>query len=538
MSEVTGPATLVLRDLLDAAVAEDVAGAGRASLGPGPGGRPGTWVRFRTGDGGCLAWRAGPGGVLQRTRYADGPVLAGAALREVTDPAEVLRLLAPDAPCVEIVARDVGTAVSHVLPVPSDDLTEDVGEALAAARGRPFHPTARAVAGWTRDDLERWGPGATVALDWVAVRRDHLRLGTAPLDLPHAPDAPEGHVALPVHPFDREHVLPAAFARELADGTVLPLARGVGAGRATASLRTLDLGDGRHLKLPLGVTTLGSARLLGARSLDHGQRGERVLRDVLAADPELAARVAVADESAWAGFARPDGGDEFADRPGHLAAMLRRLPPPTGSVRVPLAALAAPAWDGPLAALGDPEAVFAAVVEAVVGTGIGFLRHGVLPEMHGQNVLVELDAGHVTRLVLRDHDAVRVHPRWLSVPDPAYRLAPGGTQSLRLDAPAALIGFFATLAVEVGLRGVVDALVRHTGTTEVPWWSVIRRAVQRAVAATRSPTVRGTLEAVLLDADTWPYRTVLRPLLDRGPSAGTSMPAGVSHVPNPLRAVR
>jgi siderophore synthetase component len=124
------------------------------------------------------------------------------------------------------------------------------------------------------------------------------------------------------------------------------------------------------------------------------------------------------------------------------------------------------------------------------------------------------------------------------VPDPGYRLAPGGTQSLRVGTPSALIGFFATLAVEVGLGGVVDALVRHTGTPETRWWSVIRRAVQRAVGATRNPLVRSTLQAVLLDAETWPYRTVLRPLLDRGPSRGASMPAGVARVPNPLRAVR
>ena len=138
-------------------------------------------------------------------------------------------------------------------------------------------------------------------------------------------------------------------------------------------------------------------------------------------------------------------------------------------------------------------------------------------------------------LVLRDHDAVRVHPDRLTVPGPGYRFTPGGTQSLVLDTPAELIGFFATLAVEVGLGGVVDALVRHTGTPEPRWWATIRHAVEGAVAGTADPEVRGTLQAVLLDADTWPYRTVLRPLLERGPSPGTSMPAGVARVPSPLR---
>ncbi|MDD7933324.1 IucA/IucC family protein [Actinomycetospora straminea] len=531
----TDPRVLVLRDLLDAAVAEDLAGAGRVRPGSGPDGRPGTWVRLLLPDGRCVAWRARAGRVLQTSRYVDGPVLVGApgeAVRETTDPAEVLEHLAPDAPCGQVVARDLGTAVAHVL-------TGSSGEELAAARGRPFHPTARAVAGWSRAELDRWGPGREVALDWVAVRRDHVRHGSAgPVIVDGAPEAPDGYEALPVHPFDRERVLPVAFGRELADGTVVPLARGVGSGTATSSLRTLDLGGDRHLKLPLGVTTLGSARLLGARSLDHGQRGELVLRRVLAADPALASRVAVAGESAWSGFAAPDGSDEFHDRPGHLAAALRRLPPcPDGAVRLPLAALSAPAWDGALAGLGDPPAVFGAVVEAVVEVGIGFLRHGVLPEMHGQNVLVEVRAGRVERLVLRDHDAVRVHPRWLSVPDPAYRLAPGGTQSLRLDTPAELIGFFCTLAVEVGLGGVADALVRATGEPEPRWWSVIRHAVEGAVDRTRSPVVRQALRGTLLDAETWPYRTVLRPLLERGPSRGTSMPAGTTRVPNPLRAV-
>ncbi|HWN28490.1 MAG TPA: IucA/IucC family C-terminal-domain containing protein, partial [Actinomycetospora sp.] len=188
---------------------------------------------------------------------------------------------------------------------------------------------------------------------------------------------------------------------------------------------------------------------------------------------------------------------------------------------------------------GDPEAVFAAVTDTVVEVGIGFLRHGVLPEMHGQNVLVDVDPGisPAVRLVLRDHDAVRVHPRWLSVPDPGYRLAPGGSQSLVLHTPVPLIGFFATLGLQVGLHGVVDALVRHTGTPEPRWWSVIRRAVERAVERTSSPVVRHALHAVLLEAEQWPHRAVLGPLLERGPSRGTSMPAGVTSLPNPLRAV-
>ena len=142
----------------------------------------------------------------------------------VPAPSAVLRLLAPDAPYVEAVARDLDTAVGHALDPPSGDLTENVGEVLAAVRGRPFHPTARAVSGWGADDLARWGPGRTVAVDAVAVRSDHLRLGIG--GFPDLLDAPDGYRVLPVHPFDRAHVLPVAFAAEIADGIVVPWTAG------------------------------------------------------------------------------------------------------------------------------------------------------------------------------------------------------------------------------------------------------------------------------------------------------------------------
>ncbi len=539
----SGDERLVLRDLLDAAVAEDLASLADRPLGPGPEGRAGSWVQVPLADGGWLAWPGRPGGRLQLTRYADGPVLTGGPgrpTREVT-PAEVVGLLAPHAPCRDLVARDVATAVEHAAATAHPGDGDD--EVLAASRGRPFHPTARAVAGWRGEDLARWGPGRDVALDWVAVRHDHLRLGSGTgSSALHAlvPGAealvidPE-YRAIPVHPFDHDHVLPERFARELAEGIVVPLARGVGVGRATAAVRTLDLGGDRHLKLPLGVTTLGSARLLPPRYLDNGERGELVLRRVLAADPALATRVDVADEATWAGFGNPDGSDEFDDRPGHLAAQVRRLPPARGR-RLPLAALAAPAWDVLADRLGDPETVFPAVVGAVVDVGIGFLRHGVLPEMHGQNVLLDIEPSGRVRLLLRDHDTVRIHPAWLSVPDPGYRLRPGARQSLRADTAADLVAWFQTLVVQVGLYGMVDALTRHLGVSEHRFWTVVHRAVVHAVDATPSPTIRAALVATLLTADEWPHRSVLRPLLESGPSRGASMPAGWTRVPNPLRA--
>ena len=204
----------------------------------------------------------------------------------------------PGSRCARCRGRSAGRAAVPRRPVPRGRRPRP-GDGRRA-RGRPPCPRASSPRSWARCSPRRAGGRSTRRRGrWAGGTPTTSRAGdrgapstwtgwacggttsggaTGRTGFPDAPEAPDTHVAVPVHPFQREQVLPAVFARELADGVVVPLARGVGRGRATASLRTLDLGGRTHLKLPLGVTTLGSARLLGARSLDYGQRGERVLR--------------------------------------------------------------------------------------------------------------------------------------------------------------------------------------------------------------------------------------------------------------------
>ncbi|MFP5070886.1 IucA/IucC family siderophore biosynthesis protein [Pseudonocardia nantongensis] len=502
----------------------------------------------------------------------------------------MLDLLEPEGsrPHRDAVLSDLCTAVrhAHVVRVGWNRRTDRVprpsnrdggggamlaGERLAATRGRPFHPTARAVGGWTGEELASFGPMAAepVPLDWVGVRRDHVRQGPGPhagriaelvldqtgvasVTAALAERCGSGYLALPIHPFDGEHVLPKEFDEEIRAGIVVPLGR-AGEGRPTASLRTLALPGcvPRHLKLPLGVTTLGAARLLPPRHLDHGDRAARVLSTVLHADPWLASRVAIADEGDWAGFAVPDGSDEFADRPGRLAAQVRHYPG-LGECPLPLAALAAAEWDvlGPLLGVDDrvgAERFLSGLTADVLAVGFGFLGHGVLPEMHGQNVVVAFDIGadrpaRARRLVLRDHDTLRVHPDWAipaGTPDPGYRIAPGAAQSLVLERPEQLVGYLQTLVVQVALRGVARAVGERFGLPEDAWWGLLRELVPVVLDAADLPApIRDTVSELLLAEPTWPARAVLGPLLDRGPSGGVSMPAGTVPVPNPLRAVR
>ncbi|MGH3920479.1 MAG: IucA/IucC family protein, partial [Pseudonocardiaceae bacterium] len=449
------------------------------------------------------------------------------------------------------------------------------GERLAATRNRPFHPTARAATGWTAQELARYGPmrQQPLGLDWVAVRRDRLRHGCATgSDRLHElllNEADQQRLAdaihhaglhlddvqpLPVHPWQFEHVLPATYAAELARTEVVPLARELGGFHPTASLRTLTTAPETdvHVKLPLGVATLGAARLLPPRYLDNGQRAQRTMQKLIDRCAVLRRRVQVCDERTWCGWRHPSGADEFDDRPGQLSAQLRSYPPglfdDPAQLVLPMAALAAHEWEvlGPAigpGSFGAADAVefFRRLAEVFCELGLGFLRYGVLPELHGQNVVVVLQGGAVDRFVLRDHDTLRLYPGWMAaegVADPEYRITPGASQSLRLPSGEALLGYLQTLGFQVNLYGIADALGRHYSIDERVLWAQLRGAVGDTLARIALPSrVSDVVERELLDGQTWPSRLILGPLLRQGRSAGVSMPAGAGRVPNPLAPV-
>lgn len=549
----TDPSTdAVLRDLVDALVQEGLVTVDP----PGPDG----WGRI-----GPLHASLRPGGRLQPWRLRAGP-LRGAGGAPVPLP-RVLAALGVTGEGTAAVADDLVSAVEHHAELRSAfaahgpvDLV--FGERLAALRGRPFHPTGRAVTGWGRVDVAAFGPmrADPLAVAWVAARRDRLRLG---------PDARSGALhrellsdhdvealaqamaeagvgddfqPLPVHPWQAYHVLPRAFAAEIERGDLVPLVGWIGRFRPTVSLRTLARADAveRHLKLPLGVATLGAARLLPPRYLDNGDRAERLLRRVVDSVRMPDGLVTVCDEGCWVGWQGED--DEFADRPGHLAAQVRRYPDGAlDGLALPMAALAADGWDHlePAIGFGDPVAFFAGLADAFAAMTVAFLGQGVLPELHGQNVVVRFAPdGRVAGLVLRDHDTVRVHAPWLraaGLPDPGYRVRPGARQTLVLDTPSELVGYAQTLGFQVNLYGIADSLARRYDLDERELWACLRGALQRALAGSTVPrAVAAEIGELVLDARRWPSRTVLGPLIDSGSSSSVSMPAGWATVPNPL----
>ncbi|MEB3368628.1 IucA/IucC family protein [Saccharopolyspora mangrovi] len=539
-------AELVMRDLVDVLLQEELVELTEEAPG---------WGRIRLATG-SVSVPVRPGGALQRYRFDCGPVLLDGS-RPLT-PAELLELVSADS---AEVAGDLRAAVEHTEVLREQRASLDLaprdgrllaGERLAATRNRPFHPTARAAAGWCAEDVERCGPmrGEPLGLDWVAVRRDRLAHGGDPLshhlaELVLSPaeqrvvdEAGDDHQAIPVHPWQFEHVLEKCFGEELADGSVVPLARGLGGFHPTSSIRTLtsEPESDRHVKLPLGVATLGATRLLPPRYLANAERAQRCMADVLERDPALAGRVALCDERIWAGWHDPD--DEFGDRPGQLAAQVRVYPELDGLV-LPMAALAAHEWDVLAPAISDrfdPAWFFGDLARSFCEVAFGFLSRGVLPELHGQNVVVQLRGGRAERFVLRDHDTLRLFPGWMQragTPDPNYLIKPGAPQSLRLDSAEALVGYLQTLGFQVNLYGIADALCRHFGLDERVLWARLHEAVLDCLPG-QPVEVREVLREQLLRAEAWPSRRVLEPLLRQGRSSGVSMPAGAGAVPNPL----
>jgi siderophore synthetase component len=583
------PATaVVVGDLIDALLSDEL-----VTIAPSPGCTGGAerWVEVPVGGGRWLGFRARPAVFPQRWRFGRGPVVVRDAAGNVSGPldaVDVVRALARptwaaldlvaadlrDAPAAGRQAAEAAPAVAAAVGERGPDLR--AGERLAALADRPFHPLGRHKRGWSGADAAQWGPHSRrpFGLAWWAVPRDLLttgapEAGTGPeagtdlADLADVLGAEErerlaaalqragvaggDRLAVPVHPWQARHLTDAG---RRPDG-VVPVADDLGGFWATASLRTVvpvhrsDL----HLKLAIGIAALGAGRQLPVRYLRNGDRAQGLLAAV-AAHPALGGRVHVCDESRW-----------WTAAGGELGAQLRRFPPALAPATLgdPDLTLA------PLGAFGatvggllgpDPLATLTALTREIVRFGTISLAHGIMPELHGQNVMVAIRTSDrsVAGLVLRDHDAVRIHPPWLRdarLPDPGYVVDGRTPNTLVAATPEALFGWFQMLGVHLGLYPILRAAT--AGGDERGAWAVLAGAAAGALDeldddaddandietanAAAGPRVRRATAVArrqLLHAGSWPVKRILVPLLERGHTCGTSMPSAVGAAPNPL----
>lgn len=380
-------------------------------------------------------------------RLGLGEVLG--TLAEVADPA--------DAPGVAAFAEECAQALA-ALELHDVHRAEVLArrpsyESLAAFVDHPVYPTSRARLGVPTAALPAYAPefAPSFELRWAAVPRRLLAPGSttartpfqahpratheAPFDptsrtaregrLPAHPHAPhevrDDEVLFPVHPLTVDEVRKIDGVRLFGEPWLTV--------RPTLSMRTVELDERTHLKLPLPTSTLGARnrRSIKPGTLHDGARAELLLRRL--ADPD----VLVADEQTYA-----HAGHEY------LAWMVRRLP--EGRV-VPVAALNAP---GVLQEVGD---VLPGYLRLLLRWNVRlFVGYGVALEAHQQNLSLVFQDGRM-KLLVKDNDGLLASPSRLAaagVEVPAF-----ADERMLTDDPHALADVFVTITLHLAAAAIV-----------------------------------------------------------------------------------
>ena len=398
------------------------------------------------------------------------------------------------------------------------------------------------------------------------------------------------HIALPVHPWQLKHELPTHYADDMAAGTVVVLNFAALPTYASASLRSMLLSDvtPHSIKLPLGVYALNSKRYLPALKLINGEKNQALLTQAKTKDRTLDAHLHLWDERHWWGYMPPEHTADksninpyfYQEKPTHLGAMLRTLPKAlcTENIRLlPMASLGmcvqqagasyhlfdeliaaasfstrATMIDGVAQQLGTSAHVFARLdrvqqvalgyfynlCDIFLGTMLRCLRLGLAPEMHGQNIVLAVTEHQFSGVLLRDHDSVRIHLPWLmrhDLDDPEYLSPPDFKNRLYRETPEALVFYMQSLGVLVNLRAVIESLAGHYQLPESLLWQTAAASIQHSISMIDFDTDQANLlHELLLTAPTYPYKTMLLPVIERGSDAHGSMPAGESTTVNPF----
>ncbi|SDG93294.1 Siderophore synthetase component [Sinosporangium album] len=423
-----------------------------------------------------------------------------ATLWAVADPADEAGVLAFAEECREALAslRLHDEHSPGVLAALRDDPRESLiaRETVAAFVDHPVYPTARARTGLGAGELVAYAPefAPRFALRWAAVPRERVRqaggadtLGVEAADVGLPPYISGTHALFPVHPL----TVPALA--EIPGVVVAPEARALV--RPTLSMRTVELSPRTHLKLPLTTSTLGlrNRRSIKPGTLADGAAAERMLREVLAAEPGLA--VSLGDEQTYA-----HAGHEY------LGWLLRRLP--EGEI-VPVASLLAPSPRGGTVlaevaasrACGDEAALVEGYLRLLMRWNVTlFVKYGVALEAHQQNLSLVYGDGP-PRLLVKDNDGLLASPARLRM---AGITVPSFTDERMLtDDPHALADVFVTITLHLAAAAIAFHALPH---------------------ARASALVRGTLTEALDEHGDDPMARLLRArTLDAARLIGKSM---------------
>lgn len=417
-----------------------------------------------------------------------------------------------------------------------------------AVSGHNLHPCGRTRLGWDLADVLAYDleAGAT-RVGFVAVRRDaHLGddVGAALAAAhPQLPAAPAGYVLQPVHPWQRDTVLPARYADLLRAGTVRVLDVELDAA-PTAALRTLLLpatgaGSHRYLKVSLDIQVTSTRRSISVASTRNGPEVSTLLHRLVAEDPD-GHRILLMTENAGAAVPVGSGRDMSAilrdGLTGRLeageqvvpGAALPALDPATG--RTVLSGLVAhyartrTVRDDAAAALSFLQAY----AQLLLPPMLRMTARGVACEAHLQNCLPTFVGGVPHRLAVRDFAGLRLHTPRLAAGGHRVPLWPGsvvGTDDA--DVLRAKIGY---TALQAHLGELIVRLVESHHLDEAAAWRMVRSVLDETYAGLRADS--GARQAAAADHAAFTAARVPHKALVRMRLAGT----GDVYVPvrNPL----
>lgn len=457
-------------------------------------------------------------------------------------------------------------------------------EQYAGYRDRPYHPLAKLKEGLSQQEYLQYCPefAQELCIHWVAVHKDKMMFGVGVEDIfTQQPSQifinradryqlkqemfqrglSETHIAMPIHPWQFQHLFQQFYAEDVMAGICHPLnftSKGMYASASMRSLLSEEIPQ-ESLKLPIGIKALGSLRFLPIVKMINGEKNQKLLVQAKQKDPVLQQKLWLCEETQWWSYLPAKQQDRTADnewlfveKPTHLAAQRRHIPVELLQQPyqlIPMASLGhkisgQPAVFDYILQLQHNEnstenilAQFAKLCACFFEVNLRLFRLGLMGEIHGQNLCLVLKNGQFDGLMFRDHDSLRIYLPWVlqnDLDDPDYLSPHDFRNTLYHDSVEALLFYIQTLGIQVNLGCIVDTLASHYQIAAIEVWRVVAQQLQQELQKLDfQPEIRIQLQQLLFETPQWPYKQLLRPLLEQDTRIG-SMPSGLGETQNPL----
>ncbi|MEB6478789.1 IucA/IucC family protein [Acinetobacter vivianii] len=457
-------------------------------------------------------------------------------------------------------------------------------EQYAGYRDRPYHPLSKLKEGLSQQEYLQYCPefSQELSIQWVAVHKDKMMFGAGVEDIfTQQPSQifinraeryqlkqemfqrglSETHIAMPVHPWQFQHLFQQFFAEDIAAGICQPLnfvSKGMYASASMRSLLSEEIPE-ESLKLPIGIKALGSLRFLPIVKMINGEKNQKLLRQAQLKDPILQQKLWLCEETQWWSYLPEKQQDRSADNEWlfvekltHLAAQRRHIP---------VELLQQPYQLIPMASLGhtisgqpavfdyilqlqqlqnDAAQVleqFAKLCACFFEVNLRLFSLGLMGEIHGQNLCLVLKNGEFDGLMFRDHDSLRIYLPWVlqnGLDDPDYLSPHDFRNTLYHDSAEALLFYIQTLGIQVNLGCIVETLAKYYQIPTDQLWQILAEQLRQVLEKLDfQPEIHSQLRALLFESPNWPYKQLIRPLLEQDTRIG-SMPSGIGETRNPL----